>query len=1144
MSTLSAAAAVARTLTRVLKAFLSLIALAAAVVGLPCLLAWATPVIWTATRDDLAHLLDRQDTGAALLLLLIAVGWIGWVQFTFCVLRELIAQVRGRTWHAPRGLGASQRVAALLVGSILVLLPTSSALASEAHSTPAATAAHSPGPPASGPQVAPVTPTQTPSAHTVTSPPAYTVRETRPAESLWGIAERELGDGERWREIAALNQGRTMADGHTFQPSSFLQPGWQLLMPDPAGRAGGVHAQLAATSPATDAAEPEHVVTVRPGDYLSKIAERELGDGSVWPALFEASRGTHQPHGLPKITNPDVIYAGQKVTVPGTAPNASSPKDNNDQEHKHRKEKTSPADQAPRDEDQPGSSTGDEQTPGEGTAPTPAPSASAEQHRQNHASTSVTPQPTARGSGATATARPSGSADPSPTAVSKAPTTAPTDGPLALRTVLGAGALLAAAITAALALRRALQRRRRKPGQKIAMASETSPAEALLAVAAEPSGAVRLDVALRTMAHHLSRQEETAVPPPLRAARISSHTVQVLPEDPAREPYTPFVPGNGGWWTLASDAALLDEEAARDVPAPYPGLVTLGSAADGDLLLVDLARVPALLLDGDPVHITEVCTSLALELGMSPWAAEVEVVTVGFGEDLPQLLPTARIAHMRQTSHALRDVGERLLEAHQMPETSHQPYILLCASVLDPDEAWELADIIDKAGTVPLTLIAPAASASAHFPEAEILNASLHAPERLESAGTDITVQRLEHGSYLQITTALKLSAQPAHPAQGPWQDVPDEPDRVQQPEPVEAATSDPAAPVSPPPPAPAPGSDEAFPALLAATVDPSALSLLPPTPGPQTDSDRAAGSAAPAAPPAENSQASTTDAASGLGGEAAATDPSAAHALHLPEIRVLGPVQVTGVDSNGHGPRIAQLAALLYFRPGRSAHVVCSDMDPASPWTPSTLHARLRGLRRALGNDPDGIPYVPRRKSAEDPYRLSPSVRCDWTRFEELAELALPLGPAGLNDLEEALALVQGPPFAGKALPWAEPYQQEMITRIIDVAHTVATYRTPAGPHHDLTAARRAVASGLDVDNTAELLYRDWLRIEYAAGNRQGLHTAITRVQQVNRALDFSLETETEQLINELLNNTSPAGRSRRGGTAARMASARERSG
>lgn len=78
--------------------------------------------------------------------------------------------------------------------------------------------------------------------------------------------------------------------------------------------------------------------------------------------------------------------------------------------------------------------------------------------------------------------------------------------------------------------------------------------------------------------------------------------------------------------------------------------------------------------------------------------------------------------------------------------------------------------------------------------------------------------------------------------------------------------------------------------------------------------------------------------------------------------------------------------------------------------------------------------------------------------------------------------------------------------------------HRTPTGQHHDLSAARQAVATALNVSDTAELMYRGWRRIE-AAGNRQGLHTAITRVQQVNRALDCSLEMETEQLINDLLN-------------------------
>jgi uncharacterized protein YfiM (DUF2279 family) len=71
------------------------------------------------------------------------------------------------------------------------------------------------------------------------------------------------------------------------------------------------------------------------------------------------------------------------------------------------------------------------------------------------------------------------------------------------------------------------------------------------------------------------------------------------------------------------------------------------------------------------------------------------------------------------------------------------------------------------------------------------------------------------------------------------------------------------------------------------------------------------------------------------------------------------------------------------------------------------------------------------------------------------------------------------------------------------------------------------------DVDDTAELLYRDWLRIAHAAGNRQGLHTAIARLQQVNRALDFSLETETKQLMDDLLNGSGTACRKRVDATA-----------
>ncbi|MGW5789238.1 LysM peptidoglycan-binding domain-containing protein [Saccharopolyspora sp. NPDC003752] len=52
-----------------------------------------------------------------------------------------------------------------------------------------------------------------------------------PDDTLTTIAERELGDPDRWREIADLNTHHTQADGRVLRDPDILFPGWRLALP-------------------------------------------------------------------------------------------------------------------------------------------------------------------------------------------------------------------------------------------------------------------------------------------------------------------------------------------------------------------------------------------------------------------------------------------------------------------------------------------------------------------------------------------------------------------------------------------------------------------------------------------------------------------------------------------------------------------------------------------------------------------------------------------------------------------------------------------------------------------------------------------------------------------------------------------------
>jgi nucleoid-associated protein YgaU len=1073
------------------RALVSLVAVLALVGGLPVLLWRASAAVWRPGVDALGQLLSTSDTVPVFLLVLTALGWLGWAAFTLSLAVEVPAQLRGL--RAPRlpGLGAGQRAAATLIGGILILLPTSTAFASPAQATTIAAPQTASTPTAAATAKSAVD--EAGSSAAAKNAPTYTVRDTRPAESLWSIAADHLGDGSRYTKIADLNEGRPMGDGRTFRANAPIQPGWVLRMPAPPQTP-----EVPAPRPQGETAQGAVSYTVQAGDTLSAIAESELGGADKYPAIYAANNKT--------ITDPDHIYTGQHLTLPPTTsvpeqpPAADKERDTGQgSEGSGPQQKPDPQPTPPPPAASPSSPAPSSPRPGATHTPTPTPSATSAPDRGTEVpvpppakTTSPTSAPST-GSSSTAAPAPAQAADGAGGAASS----------LDLRTVAGSGALLAGSAVSALALKRLLQRRRRAPGQTIAL-SDTGPGEQLLGAAAAQASPHLLDHALRALAHRAAAQEREV--PVLRAATVGAKSVGVLPDDLSATPVWPFTAGTGGWWSLSADTVLPPD--SQEFPPPCPGLVSLGSRPDGSLLLLDLPCARQLLLDGTPDHIEDVSISLALELSQSPWAADAEILVVGFGKDLPYLLPTARIRYVEEPAHAVRDLAERAIEVHQ--DDGHpvvRPWILIIAGQVSDNDAWTLADALKTARQVPACAILPAGTARPHFPDADVLNADLPSTafQTLASVDEQVGLQRMDPALIREVLQALAVAGQPAHQATGPWKDVPPEP----QPAPSSATAASPRTAVSNAP-AAAPGasaqpaSEEgdsqdsgAFHALLAAVHDPATV------PAP-----------AQSGMPAQNTPVAPAS--------ASAAPVSLPHRQDgAPVLRVLGTIEAAGISATGHGPKLAHLTALLHFRPGRDGASIREAMDPLQPWTANTLTSRLTTLRTQLGSAPDGTPYLPRRKTG-DPYTLHPHFSCDWHTFLRLAEQGL-TGKT-VAPLDEALALVRGRPFGHHAPTWASSLQQEMITRIVDTAHSAATHHTAHGLYDQ---ARRAVDIGLEVDESAELLHRDLLRLEAARNNRTGIETAVRRIQQVNQALDISMEPATEHLITHLLTpdtTTSPA--------------------
>lgn len=314
--------------------------------GVPAALAlsigWPLPHSVPTVNDLQAVLSAPLEWGLALNALALVV-WGAWGHFTLCVATEVVVAVRGAragarllSFRVPFGgfsqdfarrLVQASLVTATLAGSVTltgapgtILTPARPAAAAEpAVASQAAWVlpghAVSPGP---LPATAPATPSAAPRAAPRPAP-AYVVQPPHGGyyDSLWAIAERYLGDGQRWREIYQLNEGVEQPGGRALTRPELIRPGWRLLLPrdatglpeaEPAAEpaSGWVPEPLTDTDPAPLPASP------------SLSTDRAATVPTVAASPATSSRPTSPPP--PSQTAPESPAAASAASMPASSP--------------------------------------------------------------------------------------------------------------------------------------------------------------------------------------------------------------------------------------------------------------------------------------------------------------------------------------------------------------------------------------------------------------------------------------------------------------------------------------------------------------------------------------------------------------------------------------------------------------------------------------------------------------------------------------------------------------------------------------------------------------------------------------------------------------------------------------------------------
>lgn len=1008
-------------MARTLKGLASIVVLLALLVGLPLLLAQTggNPLPSSLpTWDEIVTSLTSRDNGEYFLGALLIVGWLGWLTFAIAVVVEIPAQLRGVRAPRLRALSFQQRAAGALIGAVLtmVVAPAVPSMAAPVeHSVPSAIVrvddAGSDTPASeAGAQ------SQTPAALA----PDLPTHLVQSGDSLWSLAQTHLGNGGRWTEIRDLNIGVPQPDGYALeQGSDWIEPGWTLKLP---ADAIGVEAANEVPAASTTASTSQEYV-VQEGDTLYQIAQKQLGDGNLYPSIVEASREIDQGAGV-HLTDPNSIDVGWTLTLP-----ASSAVD---------------------------------ETP----ATTPAPAVD-----ETVAPTESIPSPDSDAQVAVED-------------VEEASESIP------VRTIGGVGAILAAGILGVLAVRRQRANRTRPPGARVAMPapdSTESAVEAELRAVADPMGLDTVDRALRGLAAWCTREQQPL--PNVRAARLTADGSEfwLFLDEPAALPDPWEGSPDERVWVLRSDEVDASSQATdpADVPAPWPSLVTLGHDEEDAHLMLDLEQIGHLDIRGDRDAAQGTLAALAVELATSHWADDLQVTLVGTLPGLGDAIDTSRIRYVSGLSTVMKELQARAryMREHSVSrETASEwtPEILIIGTELDEAARAQLDALVVQLPRVGIAALTSDAEAGEWA-----LDIDSETPTEgvLSPTGLRIRPQQIVPAEYAQILSVLTGAEQHI---EGPtW------------------TTS------------------------LAATTEPTLDTLPEPIDEPEFDAEHV---------PEETFAVTATETPREHPVEILAdevdvpiTEPTPVRALHAPLVRLLGEVDITGVDKSvlsrqSDLDQAVEITTYLVLNPGATGGDLSRDIWPGKGGARSTRNSAISRARKLLGINGENLPYLEYTTNTatdDNPYRLH-GVSSDWGEFTELRSDDPTQTP--LEQLRKALALVRGAPFdrlregrtrvLANRYTWVEVHAQEMRSSIVDVACETSRRALLEGKPR---LAAEAAEAGLRAYRDDERVWRYAIRSAAQLGEHRRVQELVDDLTAHLTDLDVDPQPETNDLLDEL---------------------------